>query len=729
MENPMNEQNPTQTQDSQPQPSKINHLINSLLVLVVLCGAVWLGIQNPGMTWKILQVALGFGAVIMIHELGHFLVAKLCGIKIEMFSIGFPPVLLSLKKTKQGVRVRILPHASADQAVAEEDDGTEYCIGLLPFGGFVKMMGQSDTGTVEKTDDKRSFLNKPIWQRIAVVAAGVIFNAVGAMILFMALFSHGLELTPPIVGEVTPNSPADVAGLKAGDRIVEINGEKFVDYMSVVLAAALSDNDHTVKMKVEKSDGSIADIKLMAEKLINDTSGLRAFGIAQPTTLMVSRYIKDPGEIDTLYKSTGFRPNDVITAMNGKPLAKPWQLDEYASSALTPLAALTVSRSFPKGSDNTSMQIEVPMVCGPNYPNFRTEFDLANVYSMVPRLKIAGLGEFSEPTGYTHTLKLWFNRIVLRKPVESAIPKPKFKAEDIVIQIGDVSNPTYKDLRDQTIANKDKPLSVTVLRKNEEGQLQPVTFEVTPSAKGGDSNRVILDVVPIIPLLDMEHAVVARTIDSTLGPGALPIPSGAQITSVDGQAVKSFYDVIRLIRQSSGQRISIEYKLGQDAGGTGLDVPEQDAIHMQSEMLLTAPLEFYKETYKAKNPAQAVAWGVKRTWQFIEQSIFTLTGLFSGNVPASSLSGPVGIATISYKMAGQGIMDLLNFLGLLSACLVVMNLLPLPIVDGGVILLLIIEKIRGVPLNPKILEIITWIGLILLLSVFVWVTYNDVLRL
>jgi regulator of sigma E protease len=397
--------------------------------------------------------------------------------------------------------------------------------------------------------------------------------------------------------------------------------------------------------------------------------------------------------------------------------------------ALTPKASLTVSREFPKGSPKTTVQVDVPMACAPNYPNFRTEFDLANIYSIVPRLKIAGIGDVSEPTGWTYKLKTWFQKNILRKQAVSEAPRPQFKEDDIVVQIGDVSNPTYKDLREQTVSHKDKSLSVGVLRKNDKGEYEEVTFEVKPSAKGKDSKRVILDVVPIIPLLDMEHPVVSRTIDSTVGPGALPIPSGAVITSVDGQPVGNFYDVIRLVRQGAGQRISIEYKNGQDAGGTGIDIPEQDAIHMRSEMLMAAPLEFFKETYKANNPVQAVSWGVKRTWQFIEQSIFTLTGLFSGNVPASSLSGPVGIATISYKMAGQGIMDLLNFLGLLSACLVVMNLLPLPIVDGGVIVLLIVEKIRGVPLNPKLLEIITWIGLILLLSVFVWVTYNDVLRL
>jgi regulator of sigma E protease len=411
----------------------------------------------------------------------------------------------------------------------------------------------------------------------------------------------------------------------------------------------------------------------------------------------------------------------MITSLNGKPLAKPWQLDAYAAAALTPTAALTVSRCYPAGSAKTSVSIDVPMDCGPRYPNFRMEFDLANVYSMVPRLKVLAVSGPSVSTGLMNKIKSMFSS----KEVAPLPAKTELQEGDIIIQIGDAVNPTYKDLRDQTISHKDKSLSLVVLRKDKAGQLSPVTVVMEPKANAGENGRVMLG---FVPALDMEHAVVARTIELTSGPASLPIPAGAQITKVDGQAVKSFYDVIRLIRQNSGQRISIEYLAGADAGGFGFDVPEQDAIHMQSEMLLAAPLEFYKETYKAKNPAQAIFWGFKRTWQFIKQSVLTFVGLFSGSVPVSSLSGPVGIASISYKMAGQGITDLLNFLGLLSSCLAVMNLLPLPIVDGGVILLLIIEKVRGVPLNAKVQEVITWIGLVLLLAVFLFVTYHDVLR-
>ncbi|MEN6309520.1 MAG: site-2 protease family protein [Anaerohalosphaeraceae bacterium] len=697
----MTEQNTTPTQNKPVQRSQADLILNVFLILVIAAGVIYLVMQHPAMIWKILLVLLGFGAVVMIHELGHFLMAKLCGIKIEMFSIGFPPILLGIRKTKKGFRFRLLPQSGAVETLEEGDSDTEYCIGAVPFGGFVKMLGQSDSGPVEKSDDPRSFLNKPIWQRIVVVAGGVAFNAIGAMILFMALFLHGLELMPAVVGNVIPGSPADVAGLKAGDRIVEIDGEKFIDFTTVILSAALSDKDRGVKMKIDRAGSPEFETQLVAAKLVNDTSGIRAFGIIQPTTLTISPDIKDPEEVDELCKQMGFRPGDVITAINGKPISKVWQFDSHVATTLNSKVVFTVSRSYPAGSPAATAEIELPLLCDPLLHNFQNEFDLAHIYSMVPRLRV------------------WD---VLYETGQDGLQEG-----DIIIKVADVENPTYKDLRDKTTAFKDKILDMVVLRKNAEGKDVAETLKLQPKARPGDNGRATLG---IRVELEMDHAVVAQTIYSSTGPSALGIPSGAVVTSVDGQPVQSFYDVIGLIRKNSGQHISIEYRLGQDGGGTGLDVPEQDVMHISSTLRSAnvIPLQMLRETFKASNPGTAIVWGVKRTKQYVMQSVMTLIGLFTKTVPASSLSGPVGIASISYRMAGQGILDLLNFLGLVSSCLVVMNLLPLPIVDGGLIVLLIVEKIRGVPLAQKAQEIITWIGLILLLSVFLWVTYNDILR-
>ena len=120
-----------------------------IMFLVILAIAVIWGVQHPSTALRILGVMLGFGGIVMIHEFGHFIVAKLGGIKVEAFSIGMPPVALGFRKLKKGWRVRVLPKMDQPEKLEEGDHETEYQIGLLPIGGFVKMLGQSDTGAAD----------------------------------------------------------------------------------------------------------------------------------------------------------------------------------------------------------------------------------------------------------------------------------------------------------------------------------------------------------------------------------------------------------------------------------------------------------------------------------------------------------------------------------------------------------------------------------------------------
>ena len=136
------------------------------LLAVVFLAVVYLIVRNITAFGNVLLVLLGFGAVVLVHEFGHFIVAKLAGIKVEAFSIFMPPILLGVQKMENGFRFRILPTFFPKEN-DESGDGllsftagkkgkaskTEYRIGLIPFGGFVKMLGQEDAKTAEKTDD------------------------------------------------------------------------------------------------------------------------------------------------------------------------------------------------------------------------------------------------------------------------------------------------------------------------------------------------------------------------------------------------------------------------------------------------------------------------------------------------------------------------------------------------------------------------------------------------
>jgi regulator of sigma E protease len=142
----------------------------------------------------IIMAILAFSLLIIIHELGHFMLAKLNGVKVHEFSLGMGPKLFGIKGKE-----------------------TEYLIKAFPIGGYVKMEGEN-----EESDDPRSFANKTAVQKLSIVSAGAIMNLILAVVLF-AIVGAAEGYTLPIIGEVVPNSAAMKAGIQKGDEITKIN--------------------------------------------------------------------------------------------------------------------------------------------------------------------------------------------------------------------------------------------------------------------------------------------------------------------------------------------------------------------------------------------------------------------------------------------------------------------------------------------------------------------------
>ena len=155
---------------------------------------------------NILAAILLFGFIIMFHELGHFLLAKLNGVSVVEFSIGMGPRLLSFKGKE-----------------------TRYSLKLLPLGGSCAMADEdTDSG------DPNGFLNKPVWSRIMVIAAGPVFNFILALIFGIIIVGYrGYDL--PVISGVLDGFPAQQAGLLPGDLIVSINGQNMMDYRDLSL--------------------------------------------------------------------------------------------------------------------------------------------------------------------------------------------------------------------------------------------------------------------------------------------------------------------------------------------------------------------------------------------------------------------------------------------------------------------------------------------------------------
>jgi len=160
-----------------------------------------LDITSPYVT-TILATIVVLGVLIFVHELGHFLVAKLLKVRVEVFSLGFPPKLVSKK-------------------IGE----TDYRLSVIPLGGYVKLLGENPHDEVPPEDIPYSFLHRPLWQRTAIVLAGPAFNFFFAVIaLFLVFAFSGLPYVPTEIGRVVADSPAQRAGLQAGDTIVAVDG-------------------------------------------------------------------------------------------------------------------------------------------------------------------------------------------------------------------------------------------------------------------------------------------------------------------------------------------------------------------------------------------------------------------------------------------------------------------------------------------------------------------------
>ncbi|MBN1804923.1 MAG: site-2 protease family protein [Sedimentisphaerales bacterium] len=688
-----------------------------MLFLAVVAGIIYFLIRHIDAFGNVLLVLLGFGAVILVHEFGHFIVAKLSGIKVEAFSIFMPPTLFGIQRIEKGTRFRILPDIfpkedgePGEGAVSititgdKKPSETEYRMGLVPFGGFVKLLGQEDTGSVKSTDDPRSFANKPTSVRAAVLAAGVFCNIISAVIIFMVVFLIGINLPPAVVGGVMPDSPAARAGIKAGDEVVSVAGKsEDLDFSSIGIAAALSGKEEKVPMRIRHKDGTEEDLELVAESLPGGQ--MREFGILRPESLTIAR-LSEKGAGD-LYSRTGLLAGDRIKSIAGKEVNYSWEFQEAIEDSLVPEVAISVERSGDAGEKaSVESQIKLSLMFAGNY-SVESESKLYHVYSMVPRLKISGVsgGAAAKPDSSGNSLK----------------------AGDIIVAVGDIEYPTYSEMRGVIKEYENRELAVKVLRISDSGGEEYLTVNVRPQKVHG-IDRVQIGVALV---LDADHPVVAKTVETEGGPMKLDIPRGAVITAVDREPVSSFYDVIGEISKYREERITIDWRVNNElAGNVVLNVGSGgEGITVKSDFAEDIPLGSMERTYKADGPVDAIKMGYRRTVMFVAQTYVTLKRLVGGLVSPKNLMGPVGIITLSYRIvADQPLIYYVYFLGLISAVIAVFNFLPLPPLDGGLVVLLLVEKIKGSALSESVQGAIAYIGWALILTLILYVTFNDIVR-
>lgn len=549
---------------------------------------------------------LMLGVLVFVHELGHFLVAKLFDVKVLKFSLGFGPAV-----------------GFGRHRLAWKRGETEYVIAWFPLGGFVKMLGENpdeerlaaeaaaagEVGAappepIDPADIPRAFNNKPVWQRLLILFAGPAMNLLLPVVIFASVLAAGMPRPEPVVGMVEADGPAARAGVRPGDRVLAVAGAPVTWWDDVEDALRERPGD-TVPLRVQRGDETL-DLALAVER----RTGTDAVGAS--------------AEIG--FAGLGHARHAAVV---GIPLA-----------------------SSPAAATELHSGDRVLAVSGAEVQDWE---------SFAAR--------YAEASGESVALRV-------ERPAE--------------------------------------------------GASEPEPREVTVPALGS------LDALGVVPATVLVAAVSPDSPAERAG-----LRAGDLIVSVDGKPVGSFASFSERVRGSRGEPLDIAYARAGVRheirvqpelleADTGLGIPEERyLIGIQAH---GATLPGAAGVDREPNPLVSIPRAVRMTADITASFLAGLQRLVSGDVSRKQLAGPIGIAEIAHNAFERGWFAYLSTLVLISINLAILNLLPIPVLDGGQALLISIEGIKRSPLSLRTREIVQQIGVTVLVMLMGLAFWNDLSR-
>ncbi|MEO1495899.1 MAG: site-2 protease family protein [Planctomycetota bacterium] len=659
--------------------------------------------------------ALALGFVIFVHELGHFAVAKMCGVRCEKFFVGFDV---------------------GGYKVSKQIGETEYGVGILPLGGYVKMFGQDDNvanlaeqleqskqleGSPDAKEiigpsgdklwvDRRSYLAKSVPQRMAIISAGVVMNVIFAFIFAWIAFGVGVPETPAKIGFASPGGPAWEAGLRTGDRIAVLNGIESPTFNQLIQQVILTDLDQGLAMTIERPNTEPFDVKVQPRM-----ADLAPRIKVQPTMLPVLRK-KDPvvaAAPSSQAEGDGFQPEDRITAVNGEPVESYADLAglliKYQSEPIT----YTLQR---KGSKE-----EATTTVSPN-PMER----LGIVATLGPIAAVQNGSPAADAGLAVGDRLLQLNGAPIGAGANAIDPL------------------TLDDYLAEASVDGSEEVTLTVLRAGEsspaEVTLQPRS--VRWSVRSGDNEPLGIESLGVAcPLLANVAGVVADSpaAEAGLAPGdslteVTLRSSDAEADGLTSQKIvielgegKQSWPVIMQLIQDKTPGLEVDLQI--DRGGEAVSVTLAPA---PSATQFWPPRGIGIQTLQENRQVDSWSERASLAW---EETTSQLSGIFrllqklGGQVSVKALGGPVMIAQVTGQSAFQGWGPLLMTLTMFSANLAVLNFLPIPVLDGGHMVFLAYEGLTGRPANERIVMALHVAGMIFLLSLMAMVFTLDISRL
>jgi regulator of sigma E protease len=742
---------------------------------------------------------VGFGFIVAVHEFGHFLAARWAGIRVHAFAIGFGQAICSYRKgfgLQRGSsearyeQMRRARDAGQDGAELSGVSPTEYRLNWIPFGGYVKMLGQDDADPSYRSDEPDSYQHVSIPKRMVVISAGVILNVVLAALLFMAVYGLGIDEASNVVAEPAARAPAAEAGVRGGDRIVSVNGGRTPSFQDVMVAVALAPGGEAVELGVVRRDTG-ERVTLDAEPISSSQSalGVQTIGVRPATSLTLwpeplrtsERRLLDM--VMTQAGLAGVPLRSTLVAVDGRSL--PVRERPSSSGGVERYRLFVDAEEVIEASprDRAALRFETP--AGATVTR-EIELDAALQRAVVSAPGVDG-GAGGELL-VEHLLGL--TPLIAVDAGAMTEPSQGLQRGDVFLRVGSAAYPTIPAAIAEIRSRAGGEIELVVLRRVESGEadgaesndgagFEVVTIDATVSGRG---------TVGFIPAPARGLPLVGATptlMDSDGEPVATPagrlgidrLPAGARVLSVGGRNVSDFASLRDALaaatadafEQGVGASVTIDAALlptptagggsgGSAADGAGdarsagsvlLDALERlaeaprttveleltaDEVIALHELGMEAPslaaaFASLETTRQAGNPIAAVGMGARATKRIIAQTYLTLRRLVEGTVPVNQLQGPVGITYTGSRIAEQGAIYVLYFMALISANLAVINFLPIPITDGGQFLLLCYEGVFGKPAPIVVQNALTLVGLFAIGTVFLYVTFHDILRI
>jgi len=744
------------------------------LVVMAAFAAVVFRYLHP---FDVFLAGFGLSFIIFIHELGHFTAAKLCDVHVKTFSIGFGPALpfCSYKYGETTYKVALIP-LGGFVAMVGEGDGNNAEVGVEE--------------TEEQKVDPRNLKTKTVLQRMFIISAGVIMNVILAACLFVACYLHGVEESPGVIAQVEAGSGAWKAGIHAGSTVKRINSREnpwFDDIRPIVFS---TDRKDSVNLDIDYR-GTRAVLDAEPFKLEGGMAPM--LGIAPPSSLELFRAKRDASppylpatvyaQATTADDQPGFLPGDTIVGMTdpanpdavtpmdpqsrGLPGAHFDYLNRQRLLVGKPVTYdLTRRAEEGTASEGATVRVTVP-------PAFHYDLGL--------RMR---MGEVTAVRRDSPAAK---SELAVRQPETKKTPL--VPGDTIVaVELPEANGRTTRLTTDATEAPPGdlkvtvKPLDpvrlpldltqwaartpagrtlkLTVLRTVEHApqrktldlawddawgdEVAPQFSPGTPVALNGLglAYQVLAVVHAVEPFVASERGLPAserRTPSAAARAGLRPNDKilAAKFDAVDhqGQPVKTKSEPVKPHQWPFVDNTlqlqaphAIEFKFERDG--------EEQTAHLVADLDATWPLfpvglEFAKATVvqKADGVGEALQMGAYRTYRGIRMTYQGLYGIVFGDVSVKSMSGPITLGRISYLIAGQDVWHLLLWMAMISINLAVVNFMPIPVLDGGHMVFLLYEGIRGKPAPESVQVLLTYAGLACVLCLMLFVVGLDIWRL